>query len=60
MKLFENARFVVSQSFFTGWRLEKRLTQAVMVPNWLLKERIGFAWMQIRKTKKSRSINIHF
>lgn len=60
MNVFEDGRMTVSQGFFTGWRVENKLTHAVMVPNWLLKERIGFVWMQVRRTKKSASINSHF
>ena len=60
MILFEDFYMSVSQGFFTGWRVENRLTHAVSVPNWLLKERIGFVWIQVRRTKKSGSVNSNF
>lgn len=60
MTLFEDARMTVTQRFFAGWRVENKLTHAVMIPNWLLKERIGFVWMQVRRTKKVASLNSNF
>ena len=60
MVLFENAFLKVSQGFFSGWRIENRLEGVILVPNWLMTERIGLVWIQVRRTKKSMSINSHF
>lgn len=60
VKLFENERFCVSQGFLSGWRIEDKLSRTTLVPNWLMKERIGLVWMQVRRTRKASSVNSHF
>jgi hypothetical protein len=57
MVLFDGPFVRVSQGFFTGWRIEDKLTGTVAIPNRLLKERIGLTWIQVRRTKKSRSVD---
>lgn len=57
MKLFESSFYVVSQGFFSGWKVQSKLTGATSIPSSLQKERIGFVWIQVRKTKKASSID---
>lgn len=57
MILFNGSFYTVSQGFFSGWKVQSKISGAISVPNSLLKERIGFVWMQVRRTKKSQSID---
>ena len=57
MKLFEGPFVVVSQGLLSGWKVHDKMTGTIAVPNSRLKERIGLTWMQVRRTKKSRSID---
>jgi hypothetical protein len=57
MIYFEGTFVRVSQGFFTGWKVLDKMTGTIAVPNWLLKERIGLTWMQVRQTKKGKSID---
>ncbi len=60
MNLYEDFSCRVSQGFFSGWKIENKISSAIMVPDKLLKERIGYVWIQVRKTKKNKSINSNF
>ncbi|MFC0161067.1 hypothetical protein ACFFKB_24285 [Mameliella alba] len=57
MILYNDAVCRVSQGFFRGWRVENKLQGMTLVPSALMSERIGFVWMMVRRTKKSRSIS---
>ena len=57
MVLFDSSFYRVSQGFFSGWKVESKLTGTIAVPSSLMKERVGFVWMQVRKTKKSKSVD---
>ena len=57
MILFEGLRVQVSQGFLSGWKVKDRFTGAISIPNSMLKEKIGFVWMQVRRTKRSASVD---
>jgi hypothetical protein len=57
MILFEGTFTRVAQGFFSGWKILDKMSGTIAVPNGLLKERIGLTWMQVRRTKKSRSVD---
>lgn len=57
MKLFDSPFVEVSQGMFSGWKVRDKITGVNAVPDSLLKERIGLTWMQVRRPKKSQSID---
>lgn len=60
MKLFEDAHFEVSQGWFSGWRIKNKRAGTTLVPDWMMKERIGYVWIRVRKVRKDQSINSNF
>ena len=57
MVLFDGSFYQVSQGLFSGWKILDKMSGTTAIPNQLLKERIGLVWMQVRKTKKHKSID---
>lgn len=57
MVIYDGTFHIVSQGFFSGWKIFDRVTGTTAIPNSIQKERIGLVWMQVKRTKKDQSID---
>ena len=57
MVVFEDAFVQVKDSFFGGIKVTEKSTGAIFIPTPILRERFGFVWMIIRKTRRSESVD---
>lgn len=57
MVIFDSTFFSVSQGWLTGWKVKDKTTGAISIPNSTMKSQVGLVWMQVRRTKKHKSLD---
>lgn len=57
MILHEDKHFIVSQGFFSGWRVKSKINGSVSIPPPAVAEKMGLTWIKVRKSRHHSEVH---